>query len=58
MTIIARCINDDTQSSWRTLSSYGHYGATLSATKHTTINYHDRQQVYVVKTRKIYIYYY
>jgi hypothetical protein len=37
MTIIASRVDDDTRSSWQTPSSYGRYGATLSATKHTTI---------------------
>jgi hypothetical protein len=38
--------------------SYSHHGATLLATKRTTINKHTMQQVLVIKTRKIYDYYY
>ncbi len=44
--------------SWQSMSSYGCYGVTLLATKHTTINKHTIQKNNIVKTRKKYCYYY
>ncbi len=44
--------------SWQSASSYGRYGVTLPATKHTTINKHTIRKDNIVKNRKKYCYYY
>ena len=44
--------------SWWLTASYGRYGATLPATKHTTINKDTIRKDGIVKTRKKYCYYY
>ena len=40
--------------SWQSPLSYGHHGAPLPDSKHTTISKHTMQQDYIVKTRKNY----
>jgi hypothetical protein len=48
----------NTPLTWRPLSPYGHHGAPPPELPHTTISQHDAQQVYVVKTRGYYCFYY
>jgi hypothetical protein len=48
------CINQ----SWQSTSSYGCYGVTLPATKHTTINKHTIRKDNIVKNRKNIVFYY
>jgi hypothetical protein len=43
---------------WRPPSPYGRHGAPPLALPHTTSSQHDAQQVYVVKTRGYYCFYY
>ena len=57
MTIPPQCKFCIDQSWWLT-ASYGHYEATLPATKHTAINKHTIQKGNIVKTRINYCYYY
>jgi len=44
--------------SWWSLLSYGRQGAPLPVQKHATISQHASWQVYIVKTRTYYCYYY
>jgi hypothetical protein len=48
----------NTPPTWRPPLPYGRHGAPPPATLYTTISQHDAQQVYVVKTRGYYCFYY
>jgi hypothetical protein len=48
----------NTPQSWQPPSPYGCHGALLLAPPHAAISQHAAQQVYVVKTRKYYCFYY
>ncbi len=48
----------NTPQSWRPPSPYGRHGALPPAPPHTTISQHAARQVYVVKTREYYCFYY
>jgi hypothetical protein len=48
----------NTPQSWWPLLPYGRHGALLPAPPHTAMSHHAAQQVYVVKTRKYYCFYY
>ncbi len=43
---------------WRPPLPYGRHGAPPPALPHTTISQHDARQVYVIKTRGYYCFYY
>ncbi len=48
----------NTPPTWRPPLPYGRHGALLPAPPHTTISQHDAQQVYFIKTRGYYCFYY
>ncbi len=49
---------NNTPQSWQLLSPYNRHGAHPPTPPHTTISQHAAQQVYVVKTRENYCFYY
>jgi hypothetical protein len=49
---------ENTPQSWWPPSPYGRHGALSPALPHTTISQHAVQQVYAIKTREYYCFYY